>query len=400
MRSWDEKLARFPLQPFLYKRFIDDGFGIWEHGQEALEQFYKHANSIHPNIKVELRYSAERIEFLDTMVIIDGDRIETDLYTKPTDKHIYVQSKSNHPKSVKKSLPYGLALRIKRICSRERDYLKHREELKAHLRKRGYSSRFLEFQICKVDKLERSNLLQYRKQKKTNERVPLVITYAKQLPDIHKITKKHLNLLHKSDRMKTIFKAPPIVAFRRDRNLGDILVHGKHNKIFKTREENTDTFCSPKCQICPRILTDNIVKGTDQPDIRIKSNNGCETWNAVYGIKCERCERVVYVGETERTVSERLKEHLADVRHSRNKAVAEHFNQPDHSISDFKIVILEKCTDPSRYFRKIRELFWIERLNTAIPAGLNKKSQLGVLWPDYWRENLHCGPKRYSRRWR
>ena len=183
--------------------------------------------------------------------------------------------------------------------------------------------------------------------------------------------------------MKTIFKAPPIVAFRRDRNLGDILVHGKHNKIFKTREENTDTFCSPKCQICPRILTDNIVKGTDQPDIRIKSHNGCETWNAVYGIKCERCERVVYVGETERTVSERLKEHLADVRHSRNKAVAEHFNQRDHSISDFKIVILEKCTDPSRYFRKIRELFWIERLNTVMPAGLNKKSQLGVLWPDY-----------------
>ena len=167
MRSWDEELAKCPLQPFLYKRFIDDGFGIWEHGQKALEQFYKHANSIHPNIKVELRYSEERIEFLDTMVIIDGVRFETDLYTKPTDKHIYVQSKSNHPTSVKNSLPYGLALRIKRICSRERDYLKHREELKTRLRKRGYSSRFLESQICKVDKLERSNLLQYRKQKKS-----------------------------------------------------------------------------------------------------------------------------------------------------------------------------------------------------------------------------------------
>ena len=73
MFSWDEKFARFTLQPFLYKRFIDDGFGIWEHGQEALEQFYMHANSIHPNIRVELRYSAERIGILDTMVIKDGD---------------------------------------------------------------------------------------------------------------------------------------------------------------------------------------------------------------------------------------------------------------------------------------------------------------------------------------
>ena len=100
---------------------------------EALEMFYDHANSIHPNIKVELRYSAEKVEFLDTMVIIDGGRIEADLYTKLTDKHIYVQSKSNHPTSVKESLPYMLALRIRRICSREQDYLKHREELKSHL---------------------------------------------------------------------------------------------------------------------------------------------------------------------------------------------------------------------------------------------------------------------------
>ena len=46
-----------------------------------------------------------------------------------------------------------------------------------------------------------------------------------------------------------------------------------------------------------------------------------------------------------------------------------------------------------RYWRR----FDLSNLSTA---GLNKKSQLGVLWPDYWRENLHCWPKRYSRRWR
>ena len=211
----------------------------------------------------------------------------------------------------------------------------------------------------------------------------MVITYSKQLPDIRKITKTYLNLLHKSDRIKTIFKAPPLVAFRRDRNLGDILEHGKHNKVFKSREEKTDADCSPKCQICPRILTDSIIKGTDQTDITVKNNNACQTWNAVYGIKCAKCDRVMYVGETERTIAERFKEHLAGVRHERNKAVALHFNEPDHDISDFQIVILEKCADRSRYYRKIRELFWIERLSTIIPSGLNKKSQLGVLWPDY-----------------
>ena len=75
-----------------------------------------------------------------------------------------------------------------------------------------------------MDKLQRSNLLTYRKKQRTKERVSLVITYSKQFPDFREITKTHLNLLHKSHRMKTIFKAPPLVAFRKDRNLGDILV--------------------------------------------------------------------------------------------------------------------------------------------------------------------------------
>jgi hypothetical protein len=35
----------------------------------------------------------------------------TDLYTKPTDKHLYLHINSSHPESTKKSIPYGLALR-------------------------------------------------------------------------------------------------------------------------------------------------------------------------------------------------------------------------------------------------------------------------------------------------
>ena len=170
------------------------------------------------------------------------------------------------------------------------------------------------------------------------------------------------------------------MAFRRDRNLADILVHGKHNKIFKDRRESVDLGCSPKCQICPKIIREEVL---DRTVHKIRDHNFGKTWNAVYGIECEKCERIMYVGETERSIGERLKEHLADVRHQRPKAVSIHFNQEDHSISDFKIIILEKCTDASRYYRKIREVFWIEKLNTVKPSGLNTKSQMGILWPDY-----------------
>ena len=99
----------------------------------------------------------------------------------------------------------GLGIRLRRICSRESDYLKRRGELKSYLRKRGYSSTFIESQLVKVDKMDRSDFLVYKDKKKNQNRVPLVVTYAKQLPDIQKISRDHMPLLHNSERMQHIF---------------------------------------------------------------------------------------------------------------------------------------------------------------------------------------------------
>ena len=110
------------------------------------------------------------------------------------------------------------------------------------------------------------------------------------------------------------------------------------------------------------------------------------------GIKCRKCNKIVYVGKTERTVVERIKEHLADVRHGREKAVSFHFNSVDHEIDDLNLIIIEKCRENSRFYRKAREVYWIETLNTVTPSGLNKKTQLGILWPDYQveRDTTHA----------
>ena len=46
----------------------------------------------------------------------------TDLFVKPTDKQLYLTSDSNYPPNTKKSLAYGLGLRIRRICEKGTDY--------------------------------------------------------------------------------------------------------------------------------------------------------------------------------------------------------------------------------------------------------------------------------------
>ena len=75
MRKWDEALLRFRASPYFYKRFIDDGFGIWTEGEDELKLFAKHANSINPNIQVELPYDRKQIEFLDTLVKLEDGHI-------------------------------------------------------------------------------------------------------------------------------------------------------------------------------------------------------------------------------------------------------------------------------------------------------------------------------------
>ena len=79
-----------------------------------------------------------------------------------------------------------------------------REDIKDQLIKRGYS-KGTKNQLKKVDMLKRENLLQYNT-KKQNNRVPLVLTYSKALPDIHTILRKNMKTLYKSERMKNVFK--------------------------------------------------------------------------------------------------------------------------------------------------------------------------------------------------
>jgi hypothetical protein len=168
-------------------RYIDDIFGIWTGTEEELKQFHQTANKIHPNIQVDLRLSNSKIDFLDVTISIRDDILSTDLFCKPTDKHMYLSRTSSHPESTKKSIPFGLGLRARRICSTEEKYQIQRNKIKNNLMKRGYSDNDTEKELRNVDKLDRANLLNYRKNTSKNNRVPFVVNYSKGLPDIHKI---------------------------------------------------------------------------------------------------------------------------------------------------------------------------------------------------------------------
>ena len=108
------------LKPFIWWSFIDDIFMIWTHGEEHLKTFISFLNSIHPSIKFTHEYSNslhQTLPFLDVQVPLINNQIQTDLHTKPTDKHQYLLKTSCQPNHTKKAIPFSLFLRIRRICS-------------------------------------------------------------------------------------------------------------------------------------------------------------------------------------------------------------------------------------------------------------------------------------------
>ena len=122
-------------------------------------EFIEYLNSICPNIKFTYKYSHDRIEFLDIMVIKEGNSVHTDLFVKETDTHQFLHFSSCHPFHTKKGIPYSQAVRMRRICSSEEFYENRVSDLKNWLYSRGYDKHLVDSQVDRASSLDRDTIL-------------------------------------------------------------------------------------------------------------------------------------------------------------------------------------------------------------------------------------------------
>ena len=173
-----------------FKRYIDDLFFIWIGSLEMLLKFLEHLNTLHPTIKFTWSYSSKKVNFLDVLVMIVNNEIQTDLYRKPTDRCQYLLPSSCHPAHITRNIPYSLAYRIIRICSTPEFRDKRLRELREMLLSRDYRPRSVYSDITRAKSIPRVKALE-RVEKKKNNRVVFVITYDPRLPSISNIFRKH-----------------------------------------------------------------------------------------------------------------------------------------------------------------------------------------------------------------
>ena len=83
-----------------------------------------------------------------------------------------------------------------------------------------------------------------------------------------------------------------------------------------------------------------------------------------------------YVGETKRSLNVRIKEHLADIKHNRDKPVSNHMNLHKSKAITYQITQifdLDPADPRGTTLRKKKELYWIHQLRTPAPRGINCK---------------------------
>ena len=105
--------------------------------------------------------------------------------------------------------------------------MKRLEELRQKLLSREYPAKVVDQALRKVKAIPRSEALK-RVDKEPTDRETLVVTYHPSLPSVSKIVQKHWSVMvDNSQALKRIFGKPSMVAYKRGKNIGDILIRAK-----------------------------------------------------------------------------------------------------------------------------------------------------------------------------
>ena len=173
------------LKPKYWYRYVDDTFVVWSHGREKLEDFWKHLNSLHPNIEFTMEVENERkLPFLDVLVTRKEDNsIDHSVYRKTTHTDRYLKGDSHHPPSQKKAVINTLVKRARTICS-ETSLEKELLHLTSALEANGYTKR-------EIGQVMKSSLQPKPKDKEQLKHIA-VIPYIKGTSDqLARLLRKH-----------------------------------------------------------------------------------------------------------------------------------------------------------------------------------------------------------------
>ena len=175
--------------------------------------------------------------------------------------------------------------------------------------------------------------------------------------------------------MGYLFQEKPLISYCRDRNIRDMLVHSKFSS--KDVSGITLPFGRKRRLTCPFVF--NEVHTVEGPRGKFTPSGRfyCISKDVIYCIECTKCGEI-YIGETERRLGDRIREHLRYMKNkNRHKEVAIHFNSFGNSLDHFRVQVLFENIN-GNLARKIKESFFIMKFGCVYPLGMNRDNGIVV----------------------
>ena len=364
--------------PHLLLRYIDDIIAATSLPLNQIEEFINYVNNFHPALKFTHTISEETVSFLDIKLTITENKITSSVHYKETDAHSYFDYNSSHPPKCKDSIPYSQFRRLRRLCSSQEDFETKTKEMSTFFARSNYPESIISSAMNRVSDLSREEALQPSVKQNSIERIPLTLTYHPLNKQVKNIIYDNFRILKQDDKTSKIFQSTPLMAYRRDKNIGDILIR---SKLPSTSIQLGTTSCNHhKCRTCSHINPSTTIMNNDKT-FTINASFTCSSSCLIYCISCRKCNQL-YIGETSRQLNNRFGEHLRNVekkvhlmeihKNDPDSNVSKHFNSADHSTNDMNISGLTyAATDTIK--RKTLEKRIIFKLGTLFPAGLNRQ---------------------------
>ncbi|XP_070194281.1 uncharacterized protein [Littorina saxatilis] len=353
--------------PELYKRFIDDGLGATSLSEPLLLDFIHFIQAFHPSIKFTFNISSSAVVFLDISISILHGRFTTSVFYKETDAHSYLDFNSSHHPANKSSIPFSQFLRLRRLCSEDDDFHQQSVLMTSFFLARNYPDALVRDALLRVTQVCRESALSPSPSRDSDRPVVSLLFHPHNMP-VSRILKSNWHILQGSDSVGSIFTQKPLCAFRKDRSVRDLLVRSRLRSPTNPTAPGTFPCSKRNCKSCPFLHPDTCLQGP-RGSFTVKRTFDCQSHNVVYAIVCLSC-RQIYIGETARTLEVRFSEHLADIRHSRNRPVSLHFTAAGHSLDHVRVMALWQVRGDS-FERKLRESHIISSLGTTCPDGIN-----------------------------
>ena len=324
-----------------------------------MQDFENYLNNLIPDIKINFEVSETEIAFLDVTIYKHNNTLQTKTFFKETDTHQLLHTDSFHPKHTFAGLIKSQLIRYKRLSSTQQDYTNTCKTLFSHLKDRGYNQ-------SKLRKLQNNIWHNYTTSNAKTakiETIPIITDFCKIGTDLAKRIK---NTIINSDTDTGNLKF--ITAYKNGKNLKKLLVRSKLNT---TQKSGAFHGCKKlRCQTCKHNAppTKTVKINATGQNTNITGDIYCDTKNIIYIITCTKCSKQ-YIGETSRTIRDRLNDHKSNIRTKKFTPISVPFNQHDHTVQDLQItplIVVEGHWDRTQKEKHLQYLH-----QTCYPSGIN-----------------------------